>query len=454
MSTPTLDTRTVRRWKRYPEYSPTDHWFMELPAHWRPIPVKHTFRILNGATPQSSEASYWDGEIPWATPEDLGNLVGDTLHQTRRQITAAGYENCGTTLAPAGSLVLSTRAPIGHVAISGTAMCTNQGCRTLVFKTTADVRFFYYLIVACRPELQSLGRGSTFLELSRDELAAAVLPVPTLPEQRAIAAFLDRETARIDALIERKERLIALLEEKRQAVISYAVTRSLDPAALLEDSGLPGLGGIPSHWTITRLKFATSNVTVGVVVTPSKYYVDDGVPALRGLNVREGRIEEADLVFFGPESNQLLAKSMLHTGDLVVVRTGQPGTAAVVPEWLHNANCIDLILIRRSPRFNSHFLCYLANSRVAKAQYGEGAEGAIQQHFNIETAKNMTIFLPPMQEQTKIVRYLDERTADLTKLMSRVRDGIDRLQEYRTALISAAVTGQIDVRGEVGEPAA
>jgi type I restriction enzyme S subunit len=272
---------------------------------------------------------------------------------------------------------------------------------------------------------------------------------PDLNEQRAIAAFLDRETARIDALIGHKERLISLLEEKRQAVISHAVTRGLNAAVPLKDSGLNGFDSVPSHWTITRLKYTTPNVTVGVVVTPSKYYVDEGVPALRGVNVREGRIEEDELVYFSPESNQLLAKSMLRTGDLVAVRTGQPGTTAVVSDQYNNANCIDLILIRRSPRFNSHFLCYLANSRVAKAQYEEGAEGAIQQHLNIETAKNMTVLLPPLNEQAQIVRYLDQRTADLTQLMSSVNDGIARLQEYRAALISAAVTGLIDVRGEV-----
>ncbi|HEC78686.1 MAG TPA: restriction endonuclease subunit S [candidate division WOR-3 bacterium] len=203
-------------------------WLGEIPEHWEVKTLKRVFRILNGSTPKSGEPSYWDGDIPWATPDDLGSLQGDTLFSTRRMITEDGYNSCGTTLAPAGSLVLSTRAPIGHLAIAAVPLCTNQGCRCLVFHTKDETRFFYYQLLTARQELESWGQGSTFQELSRDKLGAVYLVAPPVDEQRAIAAFLDRETARIDALIEKIRKSIELLREYRTALISACVTGKID----------------------------------------------------------------------------------------------------------------------------------------------------------------------------------------------------------------------------------
>jgi type I restriction enzyme S subunit len=133
--------------------------------------------------------------------------------------------------------------------------CSNQGCFLLTPHTKIDSRFFYYWLVAQTERLQALGRGSTFMELSTDELKALHIPHPLLAEQRAIAAYLDRETARLDALIAAKERLLALVSEKRQAIISYAVIRGLNPQSPLRDSGVPWLGKIPAHWETERAKW-------------------------------------------------------------------------------------------------------------------------------------------------------------------------------------------------------
>jgi len=203
-------------------------WMGEIPEHWEIKALRRVFRILNGSTPKSGEPSYWDGDIPWATPDDLGSLQGNTLFSTRRMITEDGYKSYGTSLAPAGSLVLSTRAPIGHLAIAAVPLCTNQGCRCLVFHTKDETRFFYYQLLTARQELEFWGQGSTFQELSRDKLGAVYLVAPPIAEQRAIAAFLDQETARIDALIEKIRKSIELLREYRTALITAAVTGKID----------------------------------------------------------------------------------------------------------------------------------------------------------------------------------------------------------------------------------
>jgi type I restriction enzyme S subunit len=203
-------------------------WLGRIPASWKVKRLKRIFHVVNGSTPASGEPSYWDGDIPWITPDDLGDLRGTSIYEARRNITELGYHSCGTTLVPLGSLVLSTRAPIGHLAIAGVPLCTNQGCRSLVFRGTDSATFFFYELMAARPELESLGQGSTFMELAKGMLEDVELVVPPETGQRAIAAFLDRETAWIDSLAGKVRGAIDRLGELRNALISAAVTGEID----------------------------------------------------------------------------------------------------------------------------------------------------------------------------------------------------------------------------------
>ena len=187
------------------------------------------FAVISGATPDSGNADYWDGDMLWTTPEDISSLDGYWLRDTRRKITHVGYESCGTTTAPPNSVVLTKRAPIGQVALLADEACSNQGCFLLIPRRGTDTRFYYYWLSVQTDYLQVLGRGSTFMELSTDELKSLNIPHPSSQLQRAIADYLDHETARLDALVAAKERVLGLLAEKRRALITRAVTRGLDP---------------------------------------------------------------------------------------------------------------------------------------------------------------------------------------------------------------------------------
>jgi type I restriction enzyme S subunit len=203
------------RFKPYPEYKDSGvEWLGKIPKHWEVIRLKQLCGVVNGSTPRSEVADYWDGHIVWITPEDLGQLDSPGIGASQKRITIAGYRSCGTSLVPAGSIILSTRAPIGHLGIATTAVCTNQGCRSLVFRDPwrSDEKFFYYQLLAARKELQSRGQGSTFRELSKQNLEKIPLAVMTHSEQVLLRVFLDKETAKIDALIAKKRRLIELLQ--------------------------------------------------------------------------------------------------------------------------------------------------------------------------------------------------------------------------------------------------
>ena len=342
----------------------------------------------------------------------------------------------------------------GYVDISAFYGVTSPDYRVFRFRNKKLCCDRYYLYLFQNAYKQKIffpyGQGSSHLgrwRLPTDEFNSFCLPSPPLPEQHAIAAFLDRETGKIDELVLEQERLIELLQEKRQAVISHAVTKGLNPDAPMKDSGIEWLGEVPAGWEVKRLKHVSPQITVGIVVEPSKYYREEGVPALRSLNIQTGSITLDNLVYISPEANDLLEKSRLNKGDLVAVRSGQPGTTAVISDDLDGCNCIDLIIIRKPTEHNEFYLCWFMASDFAVRQFTEGSGGAIQQHFNIGTAMNLVVPVPPSQQQFAIVSFIDAETARIDALVGEARQAIGLLKERRSALISAAVTGKINVTG-------
>ena len=203
-------------------------WLGDVPAHWEVRRMRTVVFIRNGATPSTNNEAYWNGDILWITPEDLGAMKGRRITSSGRRITRAGYESCGASLVSPNSIAISTRAPIGHLGILGLAGCVNQGCKLLVPKGSIRSDFLYHVLETARPELQSRGHGTTFMELSRLKLGNFPLPAPPLVEQVAIAAYLDRETARIDAAAARARRQIELMREYRERLIADVVTGKLD----------------------------------------------------------------------------------------------------------------------------------------------------------------------------------------------------------------------------------
>ena len=199
-------------------------WIGDIPEHWETCKIHHHFTIVNGGTPSTNNEDFWDGEIAWVTPEDLGENDDAVISESGRSITPAGVANSSARVCPEGSIIMSTRAPIGHLAITATPTTTNQGCRTLVPKNDINCTFAYYALIASREVIQSKGQGSTFMEISASDLKKHEIVTPPSVEQRAIADYLDQQTSRIDRLVEHAETAIARLHEYRTALITAAVT--------------------------------------------------------------------------------------------------------------------------------------------------------------------------------------------------------------------------------------
>jgi type I restriction enzyme S subunit len=276
-------------------------------------------------------------------------------------------------------------------------------------------------------------------------LVACVAP---LPQQRAIAAFLDRETARVDGLVAKKERLIELLQEKRAALITRAVAKGLDPSAPVKDSGVEWLGCIPAHWGVKRLWHVTPSdrrIMYGIVLPGPN--VEDGIPIVKGGDVAADRLRLELLNRTSREIESGYARSRLRGGDLVFAIRGSIGEVAMIPDELEGANLTqDAARVAYTPNVHGTWLLYALKSVAVFAQLEAGALGATIRGINIRDLKRASLPIPPRQEQEAIAAFLDRETARTDDLIAKVREAIERLKELRTTLISAAVTGKIDVR--------
>jgi type I restriction enzyme S subunit len=431
-----------QRFKPYPAYKDSGvEWLGMVPAHWRAQRLKFAAQIVAGQSPPSEAVSKGADGLPFLQ----GNAEFGQLHPVPRFVCSAPPKK-----ARKGDLLLSVRAPVGALNIADQSLGIGRGLCAIRSNGAAEQRFLYYLLLAVRVSLDAVATGSTYDAVSAGEVGDLPAVLASDAEQAAIAALLDRETARIDALVAKKERLVELLQEKRTALITRAVTKGLDPNVRMKDSGVEWLGGIPAHWEVKRLWHLTPSnrrIMYGIVLPGPN--VDDGVPIVKGgdVSAERLRLDRLSRTTFEIESGYV--RSRLRGGDLVFAIRGSIGEVAIVPDELEGANLTqDAARVAYTAAIHGQWLLHALKSMGVFAQLEAGALGATIRGINIRDLKRASIPVPPRGEQEAIAVFLEREIAKLDALVAKVREAIALLKEYRTALISAAVTGKIDVRGE------
>ena len=433
--------------KPYPKLKGSGvEWLGRLPAHWQVRRMRTVARILNGATPSSNTSTYWDGDILWITPEDLGALNTRYIENTARRITDEGYYACGTTLAPAGSLVISTRAPIGHIGILSFPACSNQGCRLIVPYKSLKSAYLYHILEAGQSELKSYGQGTTFAELSRAKLAEFVLAVPPLPEQNTIVRFLAHVDRRIRRYVRAKHKLIALLEEQKQAIIHQAVTGQINirtgkPYPAYKPSDVNWLGDVPAHWERQRLKTLLRSVD---------RRTNTGKETLLSLRRDHGVVVYAEHFARPPQGRTLVGFKLVAEGQLVVNRM-QANNGLVFCSGISGLVSPDYSVFEMRKPLQMQYLSdllrisgYRAHFRRESTGLGTGTAGFLRLYD--EKLLETIVFLPPVEEQTLILKSLAEGMAKIKRLIEREQRELHLIGEYRTRLIADIVTGKLDVR--------
>ncbi len=428
-------------------------WLGEVPGHWRVEPFKHQIDRNDGGV-WGDDPDGIDDTIVLRSTEQTSDGRWQIDDPAPRKLTEA--EINGSLLVEGDLLLTKSSGSSLHIGkttlvtaeIAAMRCCYSNFMQRIRMRPSFLPKLAWHVMNndLARLQFDLLSNSSTGLaNLNATMIGQILVPVPPLPEQTQIAAFLDRETAKIDALVAEQRRLMDLLKEKRQAVISHAVTRGLNPDVLMKASGVEWLGDVPGHWEVKRLKHISPFITVGIVVNPSTFVSDDGYPFIYGGDIREGVIDWANARRITGESSDVNSKTRLRAGDLLTVRVGAPGITAVVPVECEGGNCASVMLVRNG-HFNSHWLCFAMNTRSVRFQVEVVQYGAAQEQFNISHAINFWIPTPPQSEQDEIAVFLAAEAAKFDTLTTEAQRAIDLLQERRTALISAAVTGQIDVR--------
>ena len=444
----------LRDRRSYSEYRDSGiEWLGEIPAHWRLKSLKHSVaRLESGGTPESDNTTYWTDEehgIPWIAISDMTR--GFHVHETAKRITEEGRKSKRLLILPAGTLLYSMYASLGKVAVLEIEAVVNQAILGVVPREGEVLRdYLRWWFEFMQPYVPMLSSSNTQDNLSAERVRnmPVVLPV-AVEEQHAIADFLDHETAKIDALVAKKEQLIELLQEKRSALITRAVTRGLDPTVPMKDSGVHWLGQVPAHWGVVPLK-RTIDYVEGPGIMATDFQLE-GVPLLRisGIGGRWATIEGCN--YLSPDVvRRRWSHFRVRSGDLLISGSASTGFCTEVDGGTAGAIPYTGIIIMRpkAGQMSKHFVRWLLLSEVISTQVDLARSGSTIQHFGPSHLAKMRVVAPPLRQQIGIAEHLDSETSQIDRLVDGVHRVIDLLTEYRTALISAAVTGKIDVRKE------
>lgn len=417
-------------------------WIGNIPISWKCSKVKFYFSLVNGSTPESSDYDCWDGDIKWITPADMSDT--GTISQGERLITKYGYNSCGTTLLPVGSIVISSRAPIGKINITTAELCTNQGCKSLI--RNSDNRYFYYLFLAGQNELSLLGRGTTFLELSTYDLNGFDIVIPAEDEQKAIADFLDKECAQIDSIATDLEKQIALLQQYKKALITETVSKGLDKSVPVKDSGIEWIGEIPAHWDVEPIKYRVTfhNGDRGENYPTKSELQSEGIPFINAGHLEGDGLNMDNMDYISEEKYRIMGGVKLRSGDILYCLRGSVGKNAIVD--MNQGTVASSLVAIRSVRISAEYLYYCLNSHIEEVQRYWWDNGTAQPNLSADNLGKYKICIPPVEEQKAIVKYLNNICSQIDNLIIGKKKQLSTIQQHKKSLIYEYVTGKKRVK--------
>ena len=442
------------RAKNYPRYKPSGvDWLGDLPEHWGVNRGRFCMRVnppsdrLRRLTP--------DDEVSFVPMDNVGEYGGLRLDANKALCdvgsTYTEFQDGDVVVAKITPCFENGKGALASGLTNGVALGTTE-LHVLRVGTGLDRRFLFYLTISSvyrkSGEAEMYGAGGQ-KRVPPEFNKNFRTPLPPLPEQRAIASFLDRETGRIDRLVAKKRELIEKLKEKRTVLISRTVTRGLNPKAKLKPSGIEWLGDVPEHWDVKPVFRITETIQTGPFGSQlhNSDYTDGGIPLINPAHIVSGRLLPDDISCVDETTVSRLRRYRLCTGDIVMGRRGEIGRCGVVTPtetgWLCGTGSLIIRLRDCDPRY------------FAMIFSGDGFSGVLELRAVGTTMLNLTpaivgrmlVPVPPLSEQRAIADFLDQETRKIDRLSAKVEAAVERLREYRTALITAAVTGKIDVRG-------
>ena len=430
----------MAKYQKYAEYQDSGvEWLGEIPSHWNQTYLKYVVLINMGQSPSSEDCNIDGIGIPFLQ----GNAEFGTYSPT-----AKNYCPIPKKIADKGDLLFSVRAPVGALNYADMQYGIGRGLCSLKSRSSINSSFLWWVLPTYKYQLDAIATGSTFEAVSAEEVANLKFPLPTIVEQQKIANFLDHETTKIDSLIEKQQKLIELLKEKRQAVISHAVTKGLNPDVAMKDSGVEWLGKVPEHWVVAQLKFNMLDIQTGPFGSQlhAEDYIEDGIPLINPAHMINGVLVPDTQITVDQVTQERLSRHKLAVGDIIFARRGELGRCAIVRDenvgWLCGTGSLKAKL---NDNLIPEYAYLLITSDGLVAELSLESKGSTMDNLNTETLGKVRTPVPPIEEQTAILNYVEQVSGKYKKLIENAESAIQLMQERRTALISSAVTGKIDV---------
>ena len=421
--------------KAYPDYKSSGiDWLGDIPEHWKIAKIGWLFDAKAGGD---------------AKPELYSDIKDDSHPYpvyTNTLIEHQVYAYSCEALFKAGSITVTGRGDIGHAFVREEDFDAIIRLVVLTPRNNQECMYFKYFIDVVIPFFTD---SAAVGQLSASQIIKYHIAVPPISEQKAIAAYLDDMTGKVDALITEKQKQVEDLRSYRTSLITETVTRGLNPNAPFRLSGIDWLGDMPEHWETTKLKYITSKIGSGV--TPkggSEVYSDEGILFIRSQNVYPKGLHLDDPKYISKQIDETMCNTRVYQGDILLNITGASIGRCCVYSLPENANVNQHVcIIRPLPdTINNMFLCYVINSNIGQEQIAMYQTGGNREGLNFEQLKNFTIPLPSFSEQQAIAEFLDEKTEKIDALIRELEKQLEELAEYKKAVISEAVTGKVDVR--------
>lgn len=443
----------MAKYQQYNEYKDSGvEWLGEIPKDWEMWKIAHAYlEIGSGTTPPSSNEEWYVGDIPWVT---TGELREKLILDTKKKVSKKTIKAFPTLrIYPVGSIAIAMYgATIGRLGILGVEATTNQACCVMSQSNVIFNKFLYYWMQAFKDDIVRLSSGGGQPNINQETVASLKVSTPRHKEQVQIANFLDHETAQIDTLIEKQQTLIQLLKEKRQAVISHAVTKGLNPDSPMKDSGVEWLGEVPEHWDVKKIKHYGK--IIGGFAFKSDDFIDSGYPVLKISNVSHLQLNFDDESFLPLSFVERHLEYKVEENDLVFAMTRPIISGGIKVAKIPKLKAMPLVnqrvgFLKLKSELLADFILYSSLSSSFKAQFKNNMTITNQPNISGEGIESVAFPIPPENELIKIVDFLNSSEGVFQNLSIKSEQQVELLKERRTALISAAVTGKIDVRGWV-----
>ncbi|GHY01177.1 restriction endonuclease subunit S [Vibrio cholerae] len=450
------------RYKAYLEYKQPDIKFVnDIPTHWVISKVRHISTFGRGLP--ITKANLQDTGIPCVSYGEVHSKFGFEVDPSKHALKCVSEEYLASSpyaLLSKGDFVFADTSEDIDGSGNFTQLVSDEtlfaGYHTVIVRPSPAnyYRFVAYLFDSpeFRTQVRDAAKGVKVFSVTQAILKNASVWLPSFEEQQKIANFLDHETAKIDTLIAKQEKLIELLKEKRQAVISHAVTKGLNPNAPMKDSGVEWLGEVPEHWSLCSIKYLCREITDGAHISPD---LKEGVHHFVSIkDIKNGEINFDDSLLTSEESYHYLVKTgcMPFEGDILFSKDGTIGQTAITPPNKDFVVASSLIIIRPNlEKVSSEYLDLMLQSSLVKEQVESFVKGAALRRLSIQNLLKVFGLRPPLNEQKKIAEHVNLQLSKFSALEDKAQKQVQLLQERKTALISAAVTGKIDVRHFVTE---